>query len=105
MDKFVAPTIHVERMIKISEKDLKSEQDEKPFFKITYNNIQQQQCTTTTTTYIKKSFENHVKKKNTFMYEARANDEEEERKYVLGFYCDRYDNTIKKRELIDLYYI
>lgn len=33
----------------------------------------------------------------------KANDEEEERKCVLGFYCERYDNTVKKRKLICLY--
>lgn len=38
------------------------------------------------------------KKKNIFMYEVRANDDEEERKYVLGFCCDRYDDNVKKRD-------
>lgn len=46
-----------------------------------------------------------MKKKNTLMYEARANDEEEETKCVLRFYCDRYDDNVKKRELIRLYYV
>lgn len=45
------------------------------------------------------------KKKKTFMNEVRVNDEEKERKCVLGFYCDKYNDIFKKRELIRLYYI
>lgn len=33
----------------------------------------------------------------------KANDDEEERKYVLGFCCERYDDTVKKLNLICLY--
>lgn len=33
----------------------------------------------------------------------KANDEEEERKRALGFYCERYIDIVKKRELIHLY--
>lgn len=39
------------------------------------------------------------------MHEVIGNDEVEERKYVLMFYCDRYGDTVKKHELIRLYYI
>ena len=73
----------------------------------------------TTTTYNKSCEKNHVKHKNniqekertkkkkkkTFMYEATANDEEEAGKCVFGFCCDRYGDTVKKEELIRLYYI
>lgn len=45
------------------------------------------------------------KKNNIFMYEARDNDEEEERKCMLGLIYDRYSDTIKKREVIRLYYV
>ena len=54
------------------------------------------------TTYKKKRTR---KKKKTFMYEATTNDEEEAGKCVLGFCCDRYGDTVKKEELIRLYYI
>lgn len=34
---------------------------------------------------------------------VKANDEEEERKCMLGFCYETYENTIKKRKLISLY--
>lgn len=35
--------------------------------------------------------------------DRKANDDEEERKCVLGFRCECYGDTVKKRELIRLY--